>query len=80
MDVLDPLARRVDRLTRGAVGRLVASEFFTKAKAGSGHVLAHPTGLAAEAVQVVKLPRLRHARRRSLWPAPPSPASTARCR
>jgi leucyl aminopeptidase len=54
---LDPLARRVDRLTRGAVGRLVASRAFVKAKAGSGHVLAHPAGLAAEAVLVVKLPR-----------------------
>ena len=54
---LDPLARRVDRLTRGAVSRLVASGAFGKAKAGSGHQLAHPGGLAAEAVLVVKLPR-----------------------
>jgi leucyl aminopeptidase len=54
---LDPLARRVDRLTRGAIGRLLESDAFGKAKAGSGHVLAYPAGLAAEAVQVVKLPR-----------------------
>ena len=54
---LDPLARRVDRLTRGALGRLLASPGFGRAKAGSGHVLAHPAGLAAEAVQVVKLSR-----------------------
>ncbi len=54
---LDPLARRVDRLTRGAVARLLASPTFTRAKAGSGHVIAWPGGLAAEAVQVVKLPR-----------------------
>jgi leucyl aminopeptidase len=54
---LDPLARRVDRLTRGAVARLRAGLAFAKAKAGSGHVLAWPGGLAAEAVQVVKLPR-----------------------
>jgi leucyl aminopeptidase len=54
---LDPLARRLDRLTRGAVGRLVGSEAFGKAKAGSGHVLAYPLGVAAEAVQVVKLAR-----------------------
>ena len=53
---LEPLARRVDRLTRGAIGRLVASDAFAKAKAGSGHVLAFPPGLAAEAVLVVKLP------------------------
>ena len=54
---LEPLARRVDRLTRGAVARLVASPAFVKAKAGSGHVLAHPAGLAAEALLVVKLPK-----------------------
>ncbi len=54
---LDPLARRVDRLCKGAVGRLIASDGFAKAKAGSGHVLAHPGGVAAEAVLVVKLPR-----------------------
>jgi leucyl aminopeptidase len=54
---LDPLGRRVDRQTRGAVHRLLASDAFAKAKPGSGHVLAHPAGLAAEAVQVVKLPR-----------------------
>jgi leucyl aminopeptidase len=54
---LDPMARRVDRLTRGALGRLIAGDAFAKAKAGSGHVLAFPPGLAAEAVQVVKLPR-----------------------
>jgi len=54
---LDPLARRVDRLTRGAVSRLVASDGFAKAKAGSGLTLAFPAGLAAEAVQVVKLAR-----------------------
>jgi leucyl aminopeptidase len=54
---LDPLTRRLDRLTRGALGRLVGSDAFAKAKAGSGHVLAFPPGVAAEAVQVVKLPR-----------------------
>ncbi|HRO11446.1 leucyl aminopeptidase [Amaricoccus sp.] len=54
---LDPLARRVDRLTRGALGRLRAGADFARAKAGSGHVLAWPGGLAAEAVQVVKLPK-----------------------
>ena len=53
---LEALARRVDRLARGAVGRLVASDAFGRAKAGSGHVLAFPPGLAAEAVLVVKLP------------------------
>jgi len=56
-DPLDPLLRRIDRLTRGAVARLLASPAFAKAKPGSGHVLAHPAGLTAEALQVVKLPR-----------------------
>src|SRR6478735_3421064 len=56
-DTLDPLARQVNRLSKGAVARLVGSDAFGKAKAGSGHLLAHPAGLAAEAVQVVKLPK-----------------------
>ena len=54
---LDPLARRLDKLTRGALSRLVASDAFAKAKAGAGLTLAFPAGLAAEAVLVVKLPR-----------------------
>jgi leucyl aminopeptidase len=54
---LDALGRRVDRLARNGVSRLVSSESFAKAKPGSGQVLAFPPGLAAEAVQVVKLPR-----------------------
>lgn len=51
------VARRVDRLTRGAVRRLSQSPAFVKGKAGGGHVLAFPGGLAAEAALVVKLPR-----------------------
>jgi leucyl aminopeptidase len=54
---LDPLARRVDRLSRKAVSRLVESEAFGKAKAGDGFTIGYPSGLAAEAVQVIKLPR-----------------------
>ena len=55
VDALSPLTRKVDRLTRGAIARLVASEAFAKAKSGSTHVLAFPAGLAAEALLVVKL-------------------------
>jgi leucyl aminopeptidase len=55
--VLDPVARRLDKLMRGALTRLVAGEAFTKARPASGHVLAWPAGLAAEAVQAVKLAR-----------------------
>ncbi len=50
-------ARRVDRLTRGAVKRLMASEGWAKVKPGEAMDLAYPAGLAAEAVQVVRLPR-----------------------
>ena len=54
---MDPLARRVDRLTRGAVKRLAESGAFAKAKTGSGETLAWPAGMRAEAIMVVKLPR-----------------------
>ena len=54
---MDPLARKVDRLSRRAVTRLAESDAFARAKLGSGHVLAHPAGLAAEAVQVIKIAR-----------------------
>ena len=54
---LGPLTRKVDRLTKGAVSRLVGSPAYAKAKAGSGHALAFPAGLAAESLLVVKLPR-----------------------
>jgi leucyl aminopeptidase len=54
---MDPLARKVDRLSRRAVTRLAESDAFGRAKPGSGHVLAHPAGLVAEAVQVIKIAR-----------------------
>ena len=56
-DRLDALGRRVNRLSRGAVERLVASEAWGKMKPGDARELAFPAGLAAEALQVVKLPR-----------------------
>jgi leucyl aminopeptidase len=51
------LARQVDRLTRGALRRLMGGEAWTKVKPGEAVDLAWPTGLAAEAVQLVRLPR-----------------------
>ncbi|MDU9003769.1 leucyl aminopeptidase [Sedimentitalea todarodis] len=54
---LDPAARRANRLTKGAVARLVASERFSKAKSGQLISLAWPTGLAAEALDVLVLDR-----------------------
>ncbi|WP_424931079.1 leucyl aminopeptidase [Amaricoccus macauensis] len=54
---MDPLAKRVDRLTKKALTRLAESDGFAKGKAGSSHVLNFPAGLAAESVQVIKLAR-----------------------
>ncbi len=54
---LDQAARRVNRLSKGAVARLVASDAFGKMKAGDAKDLAYPAGMAAEAVQIVKLER-----------------------
>ncbi|GAB1480682.1 leucyl aminopeptidase [Paracoccaceae bacterium] len=52
-----PAARKLDRLTRGAVKRALASEGWARLKAGEGLDLAFPAGLQAEALQIVKLPR-----------------------
>ena len=63
---LDAGTRRINKLTRGAVARLVASEAFGKLKPGQGMTLAYPGGLAAEAVDVIHMPRrvnVRQARR-----------------
>jgi len=53
----DQAARRVNRLTRGAVERFLASEAFAKMDEGAVLDLAWPVGMAASAVQVVKLGR-----------------------
>lgn len=52
---LDKAARRVNRLTKGAVARLAESTRFAKAEAGTALSLAWPVGMAAEAVDVIKL-------------------------
>ncbi|HKK86934.1 MAG TPA: leucyl aminopeptidase, partial [Roseovarius sp.] len=54
---LDTSARRVNRLTRGAVKRLAESEGWGKMKPGQVKSLTMPAGVAAEAVDVVCLPR-----------------------
>ncbi|MCR9150308.1 MAG: leucyl aminopeptidase [Rhodobacteraceae bacterium] len=54
---LDPAARRLDRAMKGAVARFVGSDAFGKLKPGEAADLAWPAGLAAEAVQVVRLER-----------------------
>jgi leucyl aminopeptidase len=50
-------ARRLDRLMRGALARAVGSEAFGKLKPGEAMELGFPVGLAADAVQVVRLPK-----------------------
>ncbi len=54
---LDVGARRVNKLTRGALARLVESEAFSQAKPGSVTTMAYPAGLEAEAVDVICLPK-----------------------
>jgi len=53
---LDVAARRVNKLTRGALARLIETERFTGLRPGDSIVMAYPTGLAAEAVEVLHLP------------------------
>jgi len=52
-----PAARRLDKLTKGALGRYLASEAFGKLKPGEAQDLAWPAGLAAEVLQVIRLPK-----------------------
>lgn len=54
---LGGVARKLDRLMRGALARAVASDSFAKMKPGDAMDIAFPAGLAADAVQVVRLPR-----------------------
>ncbi|SFS09037.1 leucyl aminopeptidase [Yoonia litorea] len=63
---LDKSARKLNALTRKSVARFVESDAFEKMAAGDLRVLAYPTGLAAEALCVVKLgrrPSLEEARK-----------------
>ncbi len=54
---LNTATRRVNRLTKGAITRVVESEAFEKQKDGSVTSLAYPAALAASAVDIVKLSR-----------------------
>ena len=53
----DQLARRVNRLTRKALERFVESETFGRMNEGDGQILSFPSGLAADALLVVRLER-----------------------
>ncbi len=54
---LDHAARRANRLTKGVLARLIKSESFAKAKPGQVITLAWPTGMAAEALDVLVIAR-----------------------
>ena len=54
---LDRAARRVNRLTKGAIARLVESDAFAELAEGKASVLSLPHGLAADSLIVVKLGR-----------------------
>jgi leucyl aminopeptidase len=54
---LDQAARRVNRLTKKALERFAAGKAFADMKEGDSHDLSYPAGLAAEAVQIVRLER-----------------------
>lgn len=54
---LDQAARRANRLSKGAIMRFMESERFSKAKPGEVLTLEWPVGLAAEALDVLVLPR-----------------------
>ena len=47
---MNPSARRINKLTKGALERLVQSTKFTDLKPGDVLSMGYPTGMAAEAV------------------------------
>ncbi len=52
-----PAARRIDRLTKGVVTRALASADWAALKPGEALPLGYPSGLLAETLLLVKLPR-----------------------
>lgn len=54
---MGPAARRVNKLTRGALERFLTSDAYAKLKSGEAAEMGWPSGMAADAVQVVKLDR-----------------------
>lgn len=50
-------ARRINRLTRGALARVLESDAFQKSKIGDVTTLAMPVGMSAEALDIVSIPR-----------------------
>ena len=56
-DGLDLAARRANRLSQGAIDRFAHSKQFDEMKPGQVFSLNFPSGMAAEALDIVKLPR-----------------------
>lgn len=54
---IGPVTRRINRLTKGALERFLSSPAFAKLKPGDAVELAWPAGLAAEALQILRLDR-----------------------
>lgn len=54
---MDVSARRVNRLSKGAVARFIESDQFSKSKQGQVLSLNLPVGMAADAVDIVRLSR-----------------------
>ena len=54
---LDTGARRVNRLTKGAVARIVEGEGWAKVKEGDSVTVGYPAGMKADAVDVIRLER-----------------------
>ncbi|EBA16207.1 leucyl aminopeptidase [Roseobacter sp. SK209-2-6] len=55
--VMDQAARTANRLTKGAIARLIDSESFKKAKSGQVISMAWPAGLAADSLHILVLSR-----------------------
>ncbi|UWR23841.1 leucyl aminopeptidase [Sulfitobacter sp. S190] len=54
---MDPGARRVNKLTKGAVARLLDTPRWGKLSDGDAVTLAYPVGMAADAVHVIRIER-----------------------
>jgi leucyl aminopeptidase len=52
-----PAAKALNKATRGTIARVLASEAFSKLKTSDAIEISYPTGLAADAVQILRLPR-----------------------
>ncbi len=52
---LDKMARRVNRLTKGALERVAGSDAFGKMSEGDAVKLAYPSGMAARSLHVIRL-------------------------